>query len=370
MNNSRILDRTQYAKKTLDTFEMLASYFIDIYYNHLYIEAKKLKINQKVHNITEGYKHTLNAYIQGIDNPALYKKTLVGIHSFYIDTGFSSISFTECIERITCEFLPKDFYASVSKQQKTAILRLVINNANRVFIEKLCRKFLSLIIDTHEDADNIRVLQDEFIDVLILERETMYHRFIKQKTSGVQISPGVAEAMQTEIKKLCNEKYEMKTLVTNLKKIILKKEGEAQQYKSAIEQLQNKVNELEADRNYERNSAASEKSAKSAMSNKSSKSIVMDAVNEIENRNLSSSVNMQEPNTAIISNVTVDPQYLRTLNELTNVISSAPKTETYYQEPESEKREYSQSENTLQKNNQPEEPQNTFSMNADIFDFE
>ena len=62
-SKERILDRNNYSKKTLDTFEILAAYFIDIYYNHLYIEGNKLKTEKNVSSITEGYKHALNAFL-------------------------------------------------------------------------------------------------------------------------------------------------------------------------------------------------------------------------------------------------------------------------------------------------------------------
>lgn len=247
MSSVRIFDRNNYQKKTLDTFEILAAYFVDIYYNHLYIEAKKLRTNNSVKSITEGYKHTLNAFLLGVENPKLYKKTLVGIHSFFISSGFTSMSFTECIERITGEFIPSDYYASVSKQQKVSILKLVICQSNKSVVEKIVRKFLSLIIDNHDDADNIRILQDEYIDLLMVEREGIYHKFIStqaknSKTANINIV--MVESMQNEIKTLCKEKFELKKITTSLKKIILSKEYELREKRTIIETLTNNNNEL------------------------------------------------------------------------------------------------------------------------------
>ena len=128
MNNNqvRIFDRNNYQKKTMDCFEVMGAYFVDIYYNHLFIEGKKLRTNKSASSITEGYKHALNAFLQGVENPKTYKKILVGIHSFFISSGFTSISFSDCIERVTEEFIPKDYFASVSKQQKISILKIKI----------------------------------------------------------------------------------------------------------------------------------------------------------------------------------------------------------------------------------------------------
>ena len=260
-----IFDRSSYSKKTLDTFEIITAYFVDIFYNHLFLEAKKLRTNKSVDSITEGYKHALNAFLQGIENPKLYKKTLVGIHSFFISSGFSSITFAECIERITSEFIPKDYYSIVSNQQKISILKLVICQSNKTFVETLVKRFLSMVIDNHNEADNIRIMQDKFIDILMIERENLFNRFITNQNKNTKSNPhtSLTEAMQSEIKRLCKEKFELKKLITNIKKIIVKKETELQQqilhnkeYKTIIANLENQILEMQANQSVIHNDIA------------------------------------------------------------------------------------------------------------------
>lgn len=254
MDKSGIFDRSKYNKKTLDTFEIMAAYFVDIYYNHLYHEAKKLRTNNNVSSITEGYKHALNAFMQGIENPKLYKKTLVGIHGYFELSGFSSMTFSECIERMTVEFIPQDYYSSVTKPQKTSLLKHVLSQSNKQFIEKLVRKFLHLIIDNHMDEDNTRILQDEFIDVLIMERENVYHLFIsaQTKTTKSTVNSSTVDAMKNEIKGLYKEKFELKKTSNIMKKIIIKKDETVKQLMEEISELKDenielvdKVNQLE-----------------------------------------------------------------------------------------------------------------------------
>ena len=168
MENSKILDRSKYSRKTLDTYEIIAAYYIDLYYNHLYIEAKKLRTNKSVNSITEGYKHALTAFLHSMEKPELYKKSLISLHQFFIDSGFSGLTFRNCIERIIKEFIPEDYYETVSPEKKTSILRLVLNQTNKLFIDKIARKYIYMIIDKHSEIDNIRILQDDFIDLLLL----------------------------------------------------------------------------------------------------------------------------------------------------------------------------------------------------------
>lgn len=244
--NIRILDRTTYPRKTLETFEMIAAYYIDLFYNHLYFEAKKLRNDKVVGSITEGYKHTLTSFLQGIEDPRLYKKSLLAMHTFFIENGFASLTFTQCMERVTREFIPEDYYESVINSKKNSILRSVLSGVNKNFILKLVNNYLSMVIDQHNEPDNTRILQDEFIDLLLIEKESMYKRFIvgKTKTSSNPNKSTIIESMQKEIKLLCSEKYNLKKLNVNLKKIILLKEKQHALDIAKIEQLTNIINEL------------------------------------------------------------------------------------------------------------------------------
>ncbi len=250
-NNIRILDKSTYPRKTLETFEMVAAYYVDLFYNHLYFEARKLRNDKVVSSITEGYKHALTSFLQGIENPKLYKKSLMAMHTFFIENGFASLTFTQCTERVTKEFIPEDYYDSVLNTKKNSILRNVLNGVNKNFILKLVNDYLGMIIDQHAEVDNTRLLQDEFIDLLLIEKESMYKRFVIGKVGAIggnfSKKHEIFESMQREIKMLCTEKYESRKLVNKLKKIIIAKEEYIQQNLEKIEQLTNIINEMKSE---------------------------------------------------------------------------------------------------------------------------
>ncbi len=260
MNNVRILDKSTYPKKTLETFEMIAAYYVDLFYNHLYFEAKNLRNNKVVSSVTEGYKHTLTSFLQGIEDPKLYKKSLLAMHTFFIENGFSSITFTQCTERVIMEFIPEDYYESVVNSKKNAILRIVLTRVNKNFILKLITNFLGMIIDQHNEPDNTRILQDEFIDLLLIEKESMYKRFVVGKagiSSNLSKKQEILESFQKEIKLLCAEKYELRKHTNMLKKIIIAKEEKLQQSLAKINQLNDTINELKSELNLKFNIPAS-----------------------------------------------------------------------------------------------------------------
>jgi len=248
---NRILDRRNYSTKTMENFEIMSAYYVDIFYNHLYTEAKKLKVNGSVASVTEGYKHTLNAFLKGLTNPKLYKKSISGLHHYFITIGFASISYSKCIDRLTSDFVPTDYFNSLTFTQKIGVLRLILNQSMKSFIRKIVDEHMSKIIDYHKDKDNVRLLQDDFIDCLILEREGFYQRFIATQTKtnkNETVNRLLAEKMQVEIKRLVKEKYDQKRQINILKRAYITKKENENKLNEIIIELKNKIQTLEADK--------------------------------------------------------------------------------------------------------------------------
>ena len=234
----------------MENFEIMSAYYIDIFYNHLYNEAKKLKVIGSVSSITEGYKHTLNAFLKSLSNPKLYKKSLSGLHHYFITIGFASISYAKCIDRITSEFVPTDYFNSLTFTQKIGVLRLILNQSMKSFIKKIVDEHMTKIIDCHKDVDNVRILQDDFIDCLILEREGFYQRFIASQTTtnkNETVNRLLAEKMQVEIKRLVKEKYDQKKQILLLKRAYMQKKESENKLNEIIGELRSKIQTLESD---------------------------------------------------------------------------------------------------------------------------
>ena len=243
---TELYDKQNYSSKTLETYEILAAYFVDIFYNHLYNEAKKLKINKSCASITEGYKHSLNAFIKGLNNAKLYKKYIIGIHHYYIAVGFASISFSKCVDRVTQEFIPIDYFNSLSSTQKMGVLRLILNSSLKQFITIIVKEHLKKIIDFHNEKDNARLLQDALINCFMLERESMYQRFMSSYNDNTGINTKLINNMQNDIKKLVKEKVVLKKKYDHLIKLYFVKKKDEEKHKEHIMELLNKlkVNEI------------------------------------------------------------------------------------------------------------------------------
>jgi hypothetical protein len=254
---SRIFDKRNYSQKTIETYEIMSAYYVDIFYNHLYTEAKKMKAAGNVVSVTEGYKHALNAFLKSLNNPKLYKKSIVGMHHYFMNIGFASISFSKCIDRITTEFIPTDYFQSLTTTKKMGVIRMVLNQSIKNFIRKVVDEHIGKIIDFHNEVDNVRILQDDLIHCFMVEREGMFQRFISNKTQTNKdetVNRVLAEKMQIEIKRLVNEKYTQQKQIITLKKIFLKRKQEETDEKTKINQiienLQNQIETLKSQNNF------------------------------------------------------------------------------------------------------------------------
>lgn len=212
--------RGNYSKRALSTFEIVGSFIVDLYYNHFYQEAKRIRIEGRVESVTDGYKHSIKAYLNSFENPDSYRKTIIGIHKYYYTTTrFSSISFSECVNEIVKHFIPEEFFDSTTNQQRDGILRMVLMNSVKQFSsDVLCSNLLDTLIDNHGDYSIVRQMQDKMVQALMFEREKMFQKIFnvsnKPKDGG---DFTIVMKMKTEMVKLVKENHTLSSKYGRLK---------------------------------------------------------------------------------------------------------------------------------------------------------
>lgn len=216
----RMFRRGNYSKRALSTFEIIGSFIVDLYYNHFYQEAKRIRIDGRVESITDGYKHAIKAYLNSFQNPESYRKTIIGIHKYYYTTTkFNTISFSDCVNEMVKHFVPEDFFESTTNQQRDGILRRVLLNAVKQFSsDVLCSNILDALIDNHSDIAIVRNMQDKMVEALMFEREKMFQKIfnVSHKPVGGENYPIVAK-MKTEVIKLVKENHHLTKKYKKLK---------------------------------------------------------------------------------------------------------------------------------------------------------
>jgi hypothetical protein len=232
--------RGNYSKRALSTFEIVGSFIVDLYYNHFYQEAKRIRIEGRVESITDGYKHSIKAYLNSFENPDSYRKTIIGIHKYYYTTTrFSSISFSECVNEIVKHFIPEDFFDSTTNQQRDGILRMVLMNSVKQFSsDVLCSNLLDTLIDNHGESSIVRQMQDKMVQSLMFEREKMFQKIFnvsnKPKDGG---DFTIVMKMKTEMIKLVKENHTLSSKYGRLKNKAMELLGIVKEQKEKLEKL-------------------------------------------------------------------------------------------------------------------------------------
>jgi len=260
--DGRMIDLSAYSTTTLNTFSFLSAYFIDLFYNHFYAQAIRFHRNKQVSTITDGYKASLDAFLQNINksDKDLYRDLVHGIHQTFIDYGFKGLTYENCIDRIVKEFVPQDYWKIISFDDKSKILGIIITNSTKSMIHKIITSHLSDVIDNHNEVENSNIWQDEYIHILIMEREKLYQQIINAKTNGGNSENSLVQLMGKEILMLSQQKNEIKQENHDLKKkllelqklvLILSKKNKDAILK--IQDLENKMNTPSNEYAYEKN---------------------------------------------------------------------------------------------------------------------
>ena len=123
------IDRSKYDNSVINTCEILGTYFVNVYYNEIYLKMRELKMNNGVESLTDAYRNGVQLYFTNMQKPDYYKRVVERIHDLYTkSTGVSTLSFRECIHQIGKQFAAKDSYDGFSDSQRQGLVRKVITD--------------------------------------------------------------------------------------------------------------------------------------------------------------------------------------------------------------------------------------------------
>ncbi len=214
---------TKYSQSTLSKFDIIGSYFVNLYYNEFYIKAKNLKTQGVYNNITEAYKNILSSYVEFSNQQDFFKQIVKGIHTYCISTTrHTTMSHKECIDFMVSEFVPNNLWGSLREHQKNKLFHESLINCIKIFTEKIITNHLLIIIDNHDHSENITILQDLFLTIILFEKDTIFSKFINPNSDkNMDIFKEKVQKLITDKKKitennkLLNEKV---SILENLNK--------------------------------------------------------------------------------------------------------------------------------------------------------
>lgn len=236
------MNRKHYDTRIISVFDHIGSFFVDTFYNSLYLKACDAVKMGQAKSITDAYRSNVLRYVYGITHRTdLYMTVVKKLHEYYQKcSGGSVIIFSDFEDKVLSQFIPLEFYKDFTEKNKDeALHRIIINSVNDFGMIVLGRVMLARIIDDHKNPDNVHTLQDRMVDIFIARREDYYERFVKEvynKGAKNQISMELFNKIKLE---LTNEKKKTHELKNDNKRAL-----------SMISQLAEKIKNLTKENEY------------------------------------------------------------------------------------------------------------------------
>jgi hypothetical protein len=235
-----------YNDDSRDTFEILGSYVVGVFYTHLYDQAQIAHKNGKSSSITEAYRASCQTYVLHFQNEKQFNATLKNIYeNFKQFKATPLLTYGEWVSNFVKVFVPSDFYTNMQDSFKDRTLALVISDVIKDFCNYvLTPKILKMIIDERGKKANVIFLQDQIIQIQIQEHAKICQRFLKNATGTNKVDAGVAEKLRQD---LIAENKKVHILKEHLKKaaeVLKEHEKRELDYKTQIEEYKKYVAKL------------------------------------------------------------------------------------------------------------------------------
>jgi len=249
-----------YDQRLISIFEILGSYFVDVYYNHVYNSAQTgLKAGG---SLTDEYVRRVQSYIVGVKtDEQCYRQVVQNLHRYFqTTTRYTTLSFADFVERIVQQFIPPEYYDLLTSPEKdeslgSAIADLVSGLGAYVTSPDLIRR----IIDEHDHAPRvtIRMVQDQGVTILLAKRGEIHNSFLRWVGQAKNtVSAEIADNLVQALRRLAKQKAELKAELGQTEERVLELEDEVEGYKQREHRFKKLIRLLQAERDQGQPAAA------------------------------------------------------------------------------------------------------------------
>ena len=256
------------------TMEIVGAYFINVYYNDLYLKAKSaVQIGRAASSITDVYRENVSNYMKGVKSRQPYGTVASGLHSYYQRvTVFATITFSEFENKILSHFIPAEYFRDFTEADKDAYMFALIS---RIAVELggvvISQEYVRRIIDDRQNRTNISMLQDSGLAIMQQIRDEYYVEFARQinekrDTVPAEIARKLKAAVVEETKKRCAVEKELESALNVIRGLSARlKEFDIDKTSGRVADMQKRIDDLWAEkRRLEGELAAEKKRAEAA----------------------------------------------------------------------------------------------------------
>ena len=247
-NNQKLfLIKDRYNQEVINILECMSTYFVEIIYKVLYIQAIEYNDNphEPVNTITAGYKQALRIYIRSYINDdrksinKLYTESVKGIHRKINAALKTQVGFGDIVSLIVKQFIPKEYCNKISNKNEKSILSSILIECTQKIITNVIQFYVVDIVD-NRNIKTVNKLQDEFLQILLDHKEYMESTLDVKSINtnrNKNIDLKTIDRFKKQLNKYMTENEEKKKLIIVLQKIIQNNDKEKRKLNQNINNL-------------------------------------------------------------------------------------------------------------------------------------
>lgn len=174
-------------KKVFSHFDIIASFFVDVFFNDLYLKAIDLADSGKSPSITDGYKRLVaGAYPKAISIRDHYRQVIIRMHGYYCAHTARNMGFADFEKQILEQFIPKKYLHDYrDAERENTLHKIVVDCVNDFARFMIAPENVRKVIDLRDcpefEAD-IETMKEHIRRYLLTVRDSFYERFIHENT--------------------------------------------------------------------------------------------------------------------------------------------------------------------------------------------
>ena len=198
--------------KVISVFEVVASYFVDCYFNHVWHSARTNTAAGA--SLADEYTRRIQAFVTGTKNDQrCYSEVIQGVHTYFTNTTrFTALSFADFTDRVVGACTPADYFRQFTASEKDELLASVICDLVANLAAAATKpEMLTRIVDNHAVTPDVTVrkLQDVAVSALIVKRASLHNKFLQKIGQARDTIPAaLVEDMKKALRRLVREKAE------------------------------------------------------------------------------------------------------------------------------------------------------------------
>jgi hypothetical protein len=254
------MHRKNYDQKIITQFDIVGSFFVDTFYNDLYLKAKDAFAKGRAQSLTDAYRGYITQYVKTISAVTeAYMKVVKNLHEYYQKSMSYPSTLSDFIDSMVSKFIPPLYYRDFTPNNKDRTLHeIIIKTTNLLGTSVTTTDMMQRIIDDHRNPGNVNMLQDMILDIFLMQREEYYSKFTKEIVNEndkvpMDVYNKMKSALKDEMKKRTDCEIERDKLIGIVNKLLTKcnelsqvdDTGKLQETEYKLQETERKLQETE-----------------------------------------------------------------------------------------------------------------------------